>query len=170
MKPLICIPMGDPAGVGPEIALAAVVDPGLAAAARMLVVGSRHVLERAAACLKRDIVLNEIDPDLARPDALREGVCNYIEHGSVPASFAYGKVDAACGKAAYDCIVKATRLAMDGPADALATTPINKEALKAAGIDHIGHTEILAALTGVQDPLTMFQVRELRVFFLTRHM
>jgi 4-hydroxythreonine-4-phosphate dehydrogenase len=101
---------------------------------------------------------------------LREGVWNYIECGSVPASFAYGKVDAACGKAAYDCIVKATSLAMGGQADALATTPINKEALKAAGIDHIGHTEILAALTGVQDPLTMFQVRELRVFFLTRHM
>jgi 4-hydroxythreonine-4-phosphate dehydrogenase len=128
------------------------------------------VLERAAACLKRDIALNEIDPLFARSNALREGACNYIECGTVPSSFAYGRVDAACGKAAYDCIVKATQLAMNGLVDALATTPINKEALKAAGIEYIGHTEILAALADAQDPLTMFQVRELRVFFLTRHM
>jgi 4-hydroxythreonine-4-phosphate dehydrogenase len=161
--------MGDPAGVGPEIALAAAVDPALGKAARMVIVGSRHVLERAAACLRREIALHEIDPHIARPDALHDGACNYIEYGSL-ASFAYGRVDAACGKAAYDCIVKATELAQDGRVDALATTPINKEALKAAGIDHIGHTEILAALTRTHDPLTMFQVRELRVFFLTRHL
>ena len=170
MKPLICIPMGDPAGVGPEIALAAVSDPVLADTARMLVVGSRHVLERAAACLQRDIVLNEVDPRTDGSSVLREGACNYLECGSLPASFTYGRVDAACGRAAYDCIVKAVELARDGVADALATTPINKEALKAAGIAYIGHTEILAALTNTQDPLTMFQVRELRVFFLTRHM
>jgi len=170
MKPLICIPMGDPAGVGPEVALAAVTDPGLAEQARMIVVGSRHVLERAAGCLKRDIALNEADPRLAGPDALREGACNYIECGSVPSSFVYGQVDAACGRAAYDCIVKATELAMNGLVDAMATTPINKVSLTEAGIDYIGHTEILAALAGVQDPLTMFQVRGLRVFFLTRHM
>jgi 4-hydroxythreonine-4-phosphate dehydrogenase len=162
--------MGDPAGVGPEIALTAVTDPGLAETARMLVVGNRYVLERAAACLQRDIALNEIDPRLAKPDALREGVCNYIECGTVPDSFTYGQVDAACGKAAYECIVKAAELAMDGLVDALATTPINKEALAEAGIEYIGHTEMLAALTGAHDPLTMFQVRGLRVFFLTRHM
>ena len=162
--------MGDPAGVGPEIALAAAADPGLAATAHMLIVGCGHVLARAAACLQRDIALHETDPRFAGPDTLREGACNYLECGSLPSSFAYGRVDAACGRAAYDCIVKAVELARDGRVDALATTPINKEALKAAGIDHIGHTEILAALTKTRDPLTMFQVRELRVFFLTRHM
>ena len=61
-------------------------------------------------------------------------------------------------------------LALAGEVDALASTPINKESLKAANIDYIGHTEILADLTGTPDPLTMFQVRDLRVFFLTRHM
>jgi 4-hydroxythreonine-4-phosphate dehydrogenase len=128
------------------------------------------VLERAAACLKRDIARNEADPRLVKPEALREGACNYIECGVLPSSFVYGRVDAACGKAAYDCIVKAVELAKDGLVDALATTPINKEALNAAGIDYIGHTEILAALTNTLDPLTMFQVRDLRVFFLTRHL
>ena len=46
----------------------------------------------------------------------------------------------------------------------------NKEALKAARVPYIGHTEIYAALTNTQDPLTMFETRGLRVFFLTRHL
>jgi 4-hydroxythreonine-4-phosphate dehydrogenase len=58
---------------------------------------------------------------------------------------------------------------MSGKLDALATTPINKEALKAGQINYIGHTEILEDLTNSRDPLTMFQVHDLRVFFLSRH-
>ena len=38
-----------------------------------------------------------------------------------------------------------------------------------AEVPYIGHTEIFAALTGSSDPLTMFQVRAMRIFFLTRH-
>jgi 4-hydroxythreonine-4-phosphate dehydrogenase len=53
--------------------------------------------------------------------------------------------------------------------DAVATTPINKESLKAGGVPFIGHTEIFGKLTGVADPLTMFETRGLRVFFLSRH-
>lgn len=58
---------------------------------------------------------------------------------------------------------------MEGQLEAIATTPINKQALKAGNVDFIGHTEILAALTNTPDPLTMFEVRGMRVFFLTRH-
>jgi len=57
-----------------------------------------------------------------------------------------------------------------GRADALATAPINKEALWRAGYRYLGHTEMLGALTGSPDPLTMFAVRNMRIFFLTRHM
>ena len=59
---------------------------------------------------------------------------------------------------------------MDGKADAVATTPINKESLHAAEINFIGHTEIFGALTGTEDPLTMFETNGMRVFFLTRHL
>ena len=58
----------------------------------------------------------------------------------------------------------------EGQADAIATTTINKEALKAAEIPYIGHTEIIGALLDTPDPMTMFQVRNLKVFFLTRHL
>src|SRR5690606_8951509 len=64
---------------------------------------------------------------------------------------------------------KAVEIAMDKKIDAIATTPINKESLKAANIPYIGHTEILEGLTNTSNPLTMFQVDNLRVFFLSRH-
>ena len=83
--------------------------------------------------------------------------------------FAFGEVSGMCGRAAYEYIEESVRLANEGRADAVATTPINKEALKAAGISFIGHTEIFSALTETEDPLTMFETNGLRVFFLTRH-
>jgi hypothetical protein len=56
-----------------------------------------------------------------------------------------------------------------GQVTALATTPINKESFHAAGVRDIGHTELLGRLTGANDPLTLFQVFDLKVFFLSRH-
>ena len=73
------------------------------------------------------------------------------------------------GQAAYEYIKKATELCLAHKADVLSTTAINKESLKLAEVPYIGHTEIVGALTGTKNPLTMFQVRNLRVFFLTRH-
>jgi 4-hydroxythreonine-4-phosphate dehydrogenase len=52
------------------------------------------------------------------------------------------------------------------------TGPINKEAAKAGGLKHPGHTELLADLLGADpdDVFTMFVVGKLRIFFLTRHL
>ena len=168
MKPLICIPMGDPAGVGPEILAAAVTDPVVREKARVLGVGSEAVLRRAAEVMKVAPEYNRVGEDLS---GLRDDAFNLLDMDNVDmARFEYGKVSAQGGKAAYAYIAKSVELAMAGKVDALATTPINKESLKAGGIPFIGHTEILAGLTDSHDPLTMFQVHELRVFFLTRHM
>ncbi len=59
---------------------------------------------------------------------------------------------------------------MSGEIDAIATTPINKESIKAGNVNFIGHTEMLAHLSRTEDPLTMFQVQNMRVFFLSRHL
>ena len=73
---------------------------------------------------------------------------------------------AACAeKAAYEYIAKSIELANAGEVDAVSTTPINKEALKAGNVNFIGHTEIFGALTGTEDPLTMFETNGMRVFF-----
>jgi 4-hydroxythreonine-4-phosphate dehydrogenase len=85
------------------------------------------------------------------------------------AGIEYGVVSAAGGKMAFDAIETAVSAFRDGKIDAIATAPLNKESLRAAGVPYIGHTEILAGLTGSDDPLTMFETLSLRSFFLTRH-
>jgi 4-hydroxythreonine-4-phosphate dehydrogenase len=168
MKPLICIPMGDAAGVGPEILVAAACDPIVRGKIRILAVGHTEALRRAAGFMKAAPELNQVTSDLA---GLKDDALNLVHLDNIDFnSFAYGKTSAMCGKAAYEYIAEAVKLAASGKVDALATTPINKESLKAAAIPYIGHTEILAGLTASQNPLTMFQVRNLRVFFLTRHL
>ena len=80
-----------------------------------------------------------------------------------------GTVSASGGREAFAAIEGAVKAALSGEVDAIATAPINKESLRAAEIPYIGHTEILAGLTGSDDPLTMFETLGLRVFFLSRH-
>lgn len=98
------------------------------------------------------------------------GALNVLDLANVnECAFRYGQVSAMCGKAAFEYIEKSIQLALSRHVDAVATAPISKESLRAAGIDYIGHTEIYGGLTGTRDPLTMFEVHGMRVFFLTRH-
>ena len=83
--------------------------------------------------------------------------------------FEFGKVNPMCGRAAYEYVEKSIQLANSRKVDAVTTTTINKEALKLAGVPYIGHTEIFGALTETEDPLTMFEVHGMRIFFLSRH-
>ncbi len=168
MKPIIAIPMGDPAGIGPEIVVKALNRKEIFQAANCLVVGDRKVLEQAVSftgsVLKIKVVNKPEEGDYA------EGILNLVDLDNVNMNeFKIGQISGMCGRAAYDYIAKSIELANDKAVAAVATTPINKEALKAGKVDYIGHTEIFGALTGTKDPLTMFEVHGMRVFFLTRH-
>ena len=167
-KPLIGIPMGDPAGVGPEIAVKALTNEALYAACRPLLVADRRVIEQACALCRLDANVRVLGSP--SEGAYQSGTVNLIDLDNVDVSdLVLGQPQAMCGRAAFQYIAKAVELALAGSIDALATTPINKESLRAADVPYIGHTEILASLTGVSDPLTMFEVRGMRVFFLSRH-
>jgi 4-hydroxythreonine-4-phosphate dehydrogenase len=126
----------------------------VAAAARCRVFGDARVLKKAAAVTGAGRIQAEV-VDLANAD---------------PAAFAAGKVSALCGQASWEYVQAAARAALAGQVEAVATAPINKESVAAALVPHTGHTEMLAALAGAEHPLTMFETRGLRVFFLTRHL
>lgn len=167
-KPLIAVTIGDPAGIGPEIVAMALNDRELFKEADCVVIGDAKTVAKAIEITGADLKVNCIT-DPAGGD-YSEGILNLIDLDNIDQEqFEYGKVSAMCGKAAYEYIAKCIELAMDGKADAVATAPINKEALRAAHIDFIGHTEIFGALTGTHDPLTMFETNGMRIFFLTRH-
>ena len=167
-KPLIAVPIGDPAGVGPEIVAKACALEKVNSAADVIAIGDRQVMENAIRIVSGNLKIHVVESP-AEGD-YRPGILNLIDLDNIDQSkFSYGVVQAMCGKASFEYIKKSVELAMNGEADAVATTSINKEALRAAQIPFIGHTEIFGALTGTPDPLTMFETNGLRVFFLTRH-
>lgn len=155
----IAITMGDPLGVGPEIAVQTIAHPDIQKVCNPILVGDREILNAAAKlCNIPDFETRFGHQIYHVPSAIQD-----------PATQA-GTVQAAGGQAAYDCICAAHELCISGKADAVATAPINKESLKAAHVPYIGHTEIFGALTNARDPLTMFETTGLRIFFLTRHL
>jgi len=167
-RAMIAVPLGDPAGIGPEILVKAFADFDVQKAARCVAIGDENIVQNAIAITKAAVSINRI----AQPDEgdYHTGVLNLIALNNIDTSqFKIGKVNGMCGKAAFAYIEKAIELAMARKVHAVATTPINKESLKVGGVPFIGHTEIFAKLTGTADPLTLFEVRGLRVFFLSRH-
>lgn len=167
-KPIIAVTMGDPAGIGPEIVAKSIADKATFDVARCIVIGDKKVMEKAIEIVGADLKVNVVESPADGDYSY--GVLNMIDLDNIDMSrFEYGKINAMCGQAAFDYIKKSIEITMDKQADAVATTPINKESLHAAEVDFIGHTEIFGALTGTADPLTMFETNGLRVFFLTRH-
>ncbi|WP_314923300.1 4-hydroxythreonine-4-phosphate dehydrogenase PdxA [Mogibacterium diversum] len=167
-KPIIAVTMGDPAGIGPEIVAKSIADKATFDVARCIVIGDKKVMEKAIEIVGADLKVNVVESPADGDYSY--GVLNMIDLDNINMSrFEYGKINAMCGQAAFDYIKKSIEITMDKQADAVATTPINKESLHAAEVDFIGHTEIFGALTGTADPLTMFETNGLRVFFLTRH-
>ena len=167
-RPLVAITIGDPAGVGPEIVVKALGRPEVFRGVRPLVVGDRGVLEQAQRWCGLSLTIRPIQR--SAEGLYQPGVLDLIDVGAVDiGKLRVGQLQAAGGQAAYDYLYRAIEMAMAGEVEGIATAPINKEALRAAGVPFLDHTEMLASLTQSHHPLTMFVVRNLRVFFLTRH-
>jgi len=152
--PLLALTMGDPAGVGTEVIVGAWSHPRVHEGSRPFVVGHPEILRRTAKVWskddKRKLKVREIaSPEDAEPSldvipCLRSGSDDVL---AVPPC----SVDPRAGQAAYDALVLAAQLALDGRVDAITTAPLHKAALWQAGHHYPGHTELLAELCGVRD-------------------
>ena len=142
-KPIL-ITMGEPAGIGPEVAIAAFEHFGGH-------IGS-HPLRLVG------------DPALFA--AHREHVVP--THARVKAT--PGRLDVANADAVTEAIELAVRACLKGEAAGMVTAPINKAVLNEAGFPHPGHTEFLAALTGARRAVMMLASEKLRVVPLTIHL
>lgn len=169
-KPILGITLGDPSGIGPEIILKALQEKHIYEVCRPLVLGSREILERAAAVIgAEDTVFHQVeDPADGRYEF---GAVDILEIGQYDlSSLVWGKEQAVAGQIAMDSILKSIELGMAGKIDAVTTAPINKVAIKMVGVKQEGHTEIYRDLTGAPYVLTMFDCFKMRVFHLSRHM
>ncbi|MEI9997166.1 MAG: 4-hydroxythreonine-4-phosphate dehydrogenase PdxA [Rhizomicrobium sp.] len=142
----ILITMGEPAGIGPEVAVAA-----------FAALGGRiggHALRLTG------------DPEVFRS----VGFAGDVLATTAKASRVPGKPDGANAAAVIAAIELAVAQAQRGEAAAVVTAPINKAVLAQAGFPHPGHTEFLAALTGSPRAVMMLASDVLRVVPLTVHM
>lgn len=155
-KPRIAITMGDPAGVGPEIAVKVLRDDVVQGLCQPLVVGDVSVLQRAAEAL------NDHRPSIPDGQVLDLGIADLREH-------VWGVATAAGGAAGAAYVERAVELALAGEVDAIVTGPLNKEALHMADVPFPGHTEMLASLTGTADYAMMLVGPELHVAHVSTH-
>ncbi|SDC40592.1 4-hydroxythreonine-4-phosphate dehydrogenase [Terribacillus halophilus] len=168
-RAIIAIPMGDPAGIGPEITMKSLAKQEIYDVCKPLVIGDAAVIKKAIEIVDANLEVNEVSAPSEGKYEL--GTVDVINLDNIDIEkLEYGQVSAQGGQGAFEYIKKSVELAMDGQVQALATTPINKESLKAAKVPYIGHTEMLEDLAGSDDPLTMFEVNGMRIFFLTRHL
>jgi len=166
-KPRIGITLGDPAGIGPEVALKAVRDPKILAAVRPVLLGPRAALEHYARRLKLRARLS-ISPGF--PDKPATGGIIAVETGDFDLpKIPFGQVHVECGRAALAAIRRGVALTLEGALDALVTGPIHKKSAQLAGIVGAGHTEFIAHLCGVTDVRLMLVGPRLRVIHVSAH-
>jgi len=166
--PVLGITMGDPAGVGPEIIVRALAEPHVRGAARSVVIGDASTMQEAIALIRSPLVLQPV-PAVSEC-RWRDGEIECLDLKNVDlTTLPKAKVSAAAGRAAYEYIAAAVKLAQSKEIDGIVTAPINKEALHAAGMPHSGHTEILGALSGTRDFAMLLMGKELRVIHVTTH-
>lgn len=153
MSRIIGITMGDPTGVGPEIAIKAVAEMGANDRAQTRIYGNLATLELAREAVGLDVDLDGLVVDLP------------IEGGPLP----WGKIDQRGGDAAFRCIERAVGDAKAGEIGCIVTAPINKEALNLAGHHYDGHTGMLAALTGQKSAFMLLGSDRLKVVHVSTH-
>lgn len=160
------ITMGDPAGIGPEIIVKALMDPDEYRNMIPVLYGDPGVFQQVIEMLKFDAKIAMIaDASHAQGRFATLEVVATSGHGPVP----FGKVNPEMGDMAVKAIMGAIEAAKRHEIAAINTAPINKEAIRKAGYHFPGHTEMFAELFAVDHVVTMFVVGDLRVFFLTRH-
>jgi len=162
--PKIAVTMGDPAGIGPEVCLHLLRNKEVAEQCVPIIFGDKVVMEQAADQCSLPKPKKYIG-GLAEAD----GPC-VLDIGSIGlGDFETGKVNGATGRAGFAYVENAIDAALGGQVAGVTTGPLNKEALRAAGISLPGHTEIFAEKTRAQRFCMMQYSSEVRCVFATTH-
>jgi len=167
-RPFIGITMGDPVGIGPEITLSALCNAEIYDICKPLVIGDLNILEHAKEINQSTLSLKSIpDADSGR-----------YTHGSIDVlslstldfdETIWGNPTPKTGKAMVSYIITAIDMALEGKIAGVATGPINKNAMHAAGFLYNGHTELFAERTKTNNFAMMLAGHKLRVVLVTIH-
>ncbi|MBG86775.1 MAG: 4-hydroxythreonine-4-phosphate dehydrogenase PdxA [Verrucomicrobiales bacterium] len=161
--------MGDPAGIGPEVCLHLLKNEATLKQCVPIIFGDASVLQTCA-----DKTGIPFDAQTWSSETWKkfdaENGSHVLDLGQItPGEFKPGEVNAKTGRAGYEYIISAINAALDKSIDGITTAPINKEALRAAGLNYPGHTEIFAERSGANRSCMMLTSDELTCSFVTVH-
>ena len=160
--------MGDPAGIGPEIAVKAMLDPSVISICRPVVIGDasviRDIIERLG--LPATVhVINKIEDAVFKPGQIDVFDMGIMSGQDIP----FGTIHALCGEASFQAVRMAIELAMTGAVDGTVTGPINKKSINEAGHHFAGHTEIYAHFTGTRKYAMLLVEDHINVIHVSTH-
>ena len=166
--PVIAITMGDPASIGPEIAVKALLEKKIYDICRPLIVGDAAVFEQIIGLLKLPAKINSINH--VGDAAFQYGMIDVLDLKITDITkLQFGKIDAMCGEASFQAVKKAIELAMSKDVDATVTGPINKKSINEAGHHFAGHTEIYAHFTGTKKYAMLLVEDNINVIHVSTH-
>jgi 4-hydroxythreonine-4-phosphate dehydrogenase len=167
-RPIIAITMGDPASIGPEIAVKALLTEKLYEICRPVIIGDTGVFFDIVKRLGLNARINSIKDirkanfEFGKPDV-------FDLHNVDMEQLRFGEISAMAGNASFQAVKKAIELAIDGEVDATVTGPINKKSINEAGHHFAGHTEIYAHYTGTKKYAMLLVEHNMKVIHVSTH-
>jgi 4-hydroxythreonine-4-phosphate dehydrogenase len=169
-KPRLALTVGDPAGIGPEVAAKALADPEILSLADFVVFGDRRLwLSSAGESLAR-FKFNHTTIDRFCATASPASGVTLVEFPALDyAAMPLGRITPAAGEASIQYLLAAIAAIQSGRLDGVVTGPISKEAIHLAGYPWPGHTELFAEKFAAPEVAMMFAGGPFRVVLVTIH-
>lgn len=167
-KPVLGITMGDPASIGPEIAVKALLQKEIYAMCRPVLVGDAGVFNQIIRQLELKAMIHPIQSVSEAKFAF--GIIDVIDLKNVDTDkLVMGEIAAMAGDASFQAVKKVIELAMSGELDGTVTGPINKKSINEAGHHFAGHTEIYATYTNTKKYGMLLVEENLKVIHVSTH-
>ena len=166
MKPIFALTIGDPAGIGPEIAVRVATNKSILDAANLVLFGSSSIITYY---LKLMNILCDINI-IYNINDYKNNVINIYECYKIDIDdIKIGEISAKCGMAAFYYLDGAIKCALNGLVDGIITCPLSKQAMQLGGFKYNGHTEILAEKTKTEKYAMVLLSDDLNVIHVTTH-
>lgn len=166
--PVIGITMGDPASIGPEIAVKALLNKSIYEICKPFIVGDASVFNQIINKLELNAKVHSIAS--VSEAGFEFGVIDVFDLKSMDANqLIFGEINAMCGEAAFQAVKKVIELALAGEIDATVTGPINKKSINEAGHHFAGHTEIYAHFTNTKKYAMLLVEENIKVIHVSTH-
>jgi len=150
MKPRIGVVLGDPNGIGPELAAKLLAAEEVRERTEIVVIGDEHVFRAGAEIAGVSLPLAVIG-DIAKA-SFGEALV-FLDVPAIEADgVTPGRATAAGGRAAYEWLKTAVALAKAGAIGGFCFAPLNKHALKQGGSPHADEHVLFAELLGFEGP------------------